>query len=49
MHVENVELSPKAISGVHFQSKSQLEKIKVVAQGGGSGMSWGSYLGGSLS
>ena len=39
MHVGNVELSTKTSSGVHFQSKSQLEKIKVVAQGGGSGMS----------
>ena len=48
MQVGNVELATKTISGVHFQSKSQLEKIKVVARGGGSGMSWGSYLGRSL-
>ena len=46
MHVGNLELSTKTISGVHFQSKSQLEKIKVVAQMGGSGMSWGVTWGG---
>ena len=28
MHVGNVEISTKAISGVHFQSKSQLEKSR---------------------
>ena len=48
MHVANVKLSTKTISGVHFQSKSQLEKIKVVAQGDGSRPSSGSYLGESL-
>ena len=48
MHGGKAELSTKTIFGVHFRSKSQLEKIKVVAQGCGSGMSWGSYLGGSL-
>ena len=46
MHGGKAELSTTTILGVHFWSKPQMEKIKVVAQGGGSGMSWGSYLGG---
>ena len=38
------ELSTKTNFGVHFRSKSQMRKIKVVAQGGGSRLSGGSYL-----
>ena len=48
MHGGKAELSQKTISVMHFRSKSQTEKIKVVAQGGGSRLSCGSYLGGSL-
>ena len=48
MHGGKAELSTKTISGMYFRCKSQMEKIKVVAQGGGSRPSCGSYLGGSL-
>ena len=48
MHGGKAELSTKTISGMYFRCKSQMEKIKVVAQGGGSRLSCGSYLGGSL-
>ncbi len=48
MHGGKAELSTKTILGVHFWSKSQMEKFKVVAQGGGSRLSCGRYLGGSL-
>ena len=46
MHGEKAELSTKTILGMRFWSKSQMEKIKVVAQWGGSRLSCGSYLGG---
>ena len=48
MHRGKVELSTKTIFGMYFRCKSQIQKIKVVAQGGGSRPSCGSYLGGSL-
>ena len=48
MHGGKAELSTKTISGMYFRCKSQMEKIKVVAQGGGSRPSCGSYLGRSL-
>ena len=48
MHGRTAELSTKTILGLHFQPKSQMEKIKGVAQGGGSRLFCGSYLGGSL-
>ena len=48
MHGGKVELSTKTILGLHFRSKSQMDKIKVVAQGGGSRPSCGSYLGGVI-
>ena len=48
MHGGKAELSTKTIFGMYFRCKSQMEKIKVVAQGGGSRPSCGSYLGGSL-
>ena len=46
MHGGKAELSTKNIFGMYFRCKSQMEKIKVVAQGGGSRLSCGSYLGG---
>ena len=46
MHGGKAELSTKTIFGMYFRCKSQMEKIKVVAQGGGSRPSCGSYLGG---
>ena len=42
------ELSTKTVFGMYFRCKSQMEKIKVVAQGGGSRPLCGSYLRGSL-
>ena len=48
MHGGKGELSTKTILGVHFRAKSQMEKIKVVAQGDGSRLSCGSYLGGVI-
>ena len=48
MHGGKAELSTKTIFGMYFRSKSQMEKIKVVAQGGGSRPSCGSYLRESL-
>ena len=48
MHGGKAELSTKTIFGMHFRCKSQMGKIEVVAQGGGSRPSCGSYLGGSL-
>ena len=48
MHGGKVELSTKTILGMHFWSKSQMEKVEVVVQEGGSRLSCGSYLGGSL-
>ena len=48
MHGGKAELSTKTIFGMCVRCKSQMEKIKVVAQGGGSRPSCGSYLGGSL-
>ena len=48
MHGGKAELSTKTSFGVRFRSKSQLEKIKVVGQGGGFRLSCGTYLGGSL-
>ena len=48
MHGGKAELSTRTIFGMYFRCKSQMEKIKVVAQGGGSRPSCGSYLGWSL-
>ena len=48
MHGGKAELSTKTISGMYFRCKSQMDKIKVVAQGGGSRPSCGSYLGGVI-
>ena len=48
LHGGKAELSTKTISGMYFRCKSQMEKIKVVAQGGGSRPSCGSYLGATI-
>ena len=48
MHGGKAEWSTKIIFGVHFRSKSQMDKNKVAAQVGGSRLSCGSYLDGVI-
>ena len=48
MHGGKAQLSTKTISWMYFRCKSQMERIKVVAQGGRSRHSCGSYPGGSV-
>ena len=48
IHGAKAELSKKTMLGLHVWSKSELEKIRVVAQGGARGLSSWSELKGSL-